>query len=227
MLSLPAQTLPAPDSIAVSGLARARPPARDAIRLVRLALLAWPSHDVLTGDGVQAGGCSRAYATYVVEQVAEGACRAGRDPRELDVATYAITAVAEDAEAARLAARAMVAGWMPTLPRKLIVRHGFDERGIDPIVNAMGRGDAQEALRRIPDELVDALAVAGTPEECVDKIRRDLVEPGIGHIIMGIADPGLVAAVAGADVSVPDVRGQLSLIGDRVIPALAGVSPAK
>lgn len=40
MLSLPAQTLPAPDSIAVSGLARARPPARDAIRLVRLALLA-------------------------------------------------------------------------------------------------------------------------------------------------------------------------------------------
>lgn len=40
MLSLPAQTLPAPDSIAVSGFARARPPLRDVIRLVRLALLA-------------------------------------------------------------------------------------------------------------------------------------------------------------------------------------------
>lgn len=40
MLSLPAQTLPAPDSIAVSGFARARPPLRDVIRFVRLALLA-------------------------------------------------------------------------------------------------------------------------------------------------------------------------------------------
>ncbi|HSK90969.1 MAG TPA: LLM class flavin-dependent oxidoreductase [Euzebyales bacterium] len=179
------------------------------------------------GDGVHAGGCSRAYATYVVEQVAEGARRASRDPRELDVATYAITAVAEDAEAARFAARAMVAGWMPAFPRRLIVRHGFDESVIDPIVAAMSSGDQDEAMRRIPDELVDALAVAGTPEECVEKIRRDLVEPGIGHVIMGIADPGLVAAVAGSDVNVPDVRGQLSLIGDRVIPALAGVSSAK
>jgi 5,10-methylenetetrahydromethanopterin reductase len=171
-------------------------------------------------DGVLAAGCSRAYLQYVVEHVTAGAHAAGRDPGGLDVATSVVAAVAEDSRAARSAARAIVAGWAGSFPRALMVRHGLDEAVIDPIVAAMDSGDPEEAVRRTPDELVDALAVSGSPEECVDKIRRDIVEPGVAHLVMILTDPDLVAAVAGTHGHVPDVRSQLTLIRDRVLPAL-------
>ena len=176
-------------------------------------------------DGVHATGCSRTYAEYVVEHVSEGARQAGRDPGDLDIATFAITVVADDTETARWAARAMVAGWMASFPRPLVTRLGLSEDVIDPIATAMGRGEVEQALRRTPDDLVDALAVAGTPEECVERIRTDIVGSGIGHLVMGIADPTLVHAVVGREPELPDLRGQLDLITAGILPALTQPRP--
>lgn len=174
------------------------------------------------GDGLHCAGCSRGYSAYVVEQVRRGAERAGRDWRELDLAAWCITAVAEDSTAAKDAARGLVAGWLGQLPAALLERHGLDPGDVTPVVNAMAAGEAGEALRLATDEMVEAFSVAGTPEECVEKIRTHLVEPGIHHVVMGIADPDLVEGITGQRPSgVPGVREQLQLIRERIFPAFA------
>ena len=174
------------------------------------------------GDGVHAAGCTPGYSTYVVEQVRQGAERSGRDWRDLDLASWCITSVAEESTAAREAARGLVAGWLGQLPMGLLERHGLDPAEVVAIISSLHAGDTAAAVELVTNEMVDALALAGTPEECVDAIRTRLIEPGIDHVVMGITDPDLVEAIAGTrPVGAASVREQLQLIRDRVAPALA------
>jgi 5,10-methylenetetrahydromethanopterin reductase len=70
-------------------------------------------------------------------------------------------------------------------------------------------------------------SVAGTPEECVAKLQRDILPTGINHIVAAITDPYLVKAFTGREIAdCPDAFGQLELIHDRVVPALREAVPA-
>jgi 5,10-methylenetetrahydromethanopterin reductase len=70
---------------------------------------------------------------------------------------------------------------------------------------------------------VEKLSVAGTPEEVVEKIRSDIEPAGVNHMILALSDPHLVKFFTNEDVeNVPDIRGQLRLVADRVMPAFAG-----
>ncbi|CAN5154312.1 hypothetical protein BH23ACT9_BH23ACT9_27220 [soil metagenome] len=63
--------------------------------------------------------------------------------------------------------------------------------------------------------------MAGTPEECVEQINRDMIPTGVNHIIAAITDSGLVKTFSGVEIEgVPDVKTQLRMIADRVMPAL-------
>ena len=63
---------------------------------------------------------------------------------------------------------------------------------------------------------------SGTPEEWVERIRRDVIPTGFNHLICSPIDPFLVEAWSGLEVAnVPDQQGQLRLIHDRVMPELA------
>ncbi len=73
-------------------------------------------------------------------------------------------------------------------------------------------------------ELTEKLSLSGTPEEWVERIRRDVIPTGFNHLICSPIDPFLVEAWSGLEVAnVPDQQGQLRLIHDRVMPELAGV----
>ena len=173
-------------------------------------------------DGVhQAIGCSRETYEYMMEHVKVGAAKAGRDWRELDLAAWVVFVCGEDSAAAKETARIMVAFYLASMPESQLQRHGISSDDLKPILDAFGAGDVQKALDLTSPELGEKLSIAGTPEECVEKLQRDILSTGINHVVAAITDPYLVKAFTGRDIAnCPDSFGQLQLIHDRVMPAL-------
>jgi 5,10-methylenetetrahydromethanopterin reductase len=163
---------------------------------------------------------SREAYDYVVDNVKIGAERAGRDWRELDIGAWIVTVVSEDGDAARRAARILVAFYISSMPDEQLQRHGIDPEELRPVVEALGAGDVPRAVELFRPEYAEKLSVAGTPEECVEKIRTDIQPAGVNHMILALADPSLVKLFSGVDVpDVPDINGQLRLVADRIMPA--------
>jgi 5,10-methylenetetrahydromethanopterin reductase len=70
-------------------------------------------------------------------------------------------------------------------------------------------------------ELGERLSCAGTPEEIVEKIRADVVPSGFNHVILALTDPYLVEMWSGRRIeNVPDMKGQLRLLHEQVMPRL-------
>lgn len=174
-------------------------------------------------DGMhQALAYSREALEYATHHVRLGAERAGRDVDELDLGAWMVTSISEDGEAAREAARVVVAFYIPAMPAEQIARHGIDPASLQPIMDAFNRGDVERAIELTTPELTERLSLSGTPAEWVERIRRDVVASGFNHLICAPIDPYLVESWSGLRVeNVPDQRGQLRLIHDHVMPSFS------
>ena len=75
-----------------------------------------------------------------------------------------------------------------------------------PIVEALGKGELDKAYEMTTPEIAEKLSIAGTPEECVAKIK-EIESAGVNHMILCITDPAIVKAFTEKDVDVPDVQG--------------------
>ena len=166
---------------------------------------------------------SREAYDYVTENVREGAEKAGRDWRELDIGAWVVTVVSDDSAAAKRAARILVAFYISSMPPEQLARHGIDAAELQPVVDALGAGDIPKAVELFKPEYAEKLSLAGTPEECVEKIKADIEPAGVNHMILALADPAIVKLFSGEEVAnVPDMRGQLKLVAERMMPAFAG-----
>jgi 5,10-methylenetetrahydromethanopterin reductase len=173
-------------------------------------------------DGLHhALGYSRENYEYVAEHFRAGAEKAGRDPAELDLGAWLCMSVGEDSQAAKDAARIMVAFYISSMPESQLQRHGLNAAELQPIVDALGEGKVDRAIELTSPELAATLSVAGTPEECVAQLQADILPTGVNHVIAALTDPKLVELFTGRQISnVPDIRGQLQLIADRMMPVL-------
>lgn len=124
-----------------------------------------------------------------LDWLATGAKRADRDPADVDVAMYVLTAVHDDVETARQAAAEHVAYYVRDIP-------GYYDRAAEEA----GFGDDIEAVRaaasteagadRVSDGLLNRLAVVGTPADARAQLA-DLRAMGV--------DLPIVRAPAGTD----------------------------
>jgi 5,10-methylenetetrahydromethanopterin reductase len=163
---------------------------------------------------------SREAYDYMAQHVQAGAEKAGRDASELDMGAWVVTVVSEDSEAAKRAARILVAFYISSMPPEQLARHGIEADELAPVVEALGAGEIAKAVDLFKPEYAEKLSLAGTPDEVVEKIRSDIQPAGINHMILALSDAGLVKLFSGEDVpNVPDINGQLRLVAERVIPA--------
>jgi probable F420-dependent oxidoreductase len=127
-----------------------------------------------------------------VEHVALGAQRAGRAATDVDVASLIPCAVAKTAAAARDALRPAVGLYAGFFPRynRLLAEAGFAD-AVRDIKAAFDRGGREAAAAKVPDELIDAVALAGTPETCRERIEL--------YRRAGLALPIVSPRVSGAD----------------------------
>ncbi len=195
---------------------------------IKLGAMGGPRSFVVGGeqfDGVhQAIGASRETYEYMMEHVKAGAEKAGRNWQDLDLGAWLVMACSEDGAAAKETARIMVAFYLASMPEQQLQRHGMSGESIKPILDAFAAGDVATALDLTTPEIGEKLSVAGTPEECVAKLQRDILPTGINHVIAALVDPILVKAFTGRDIDgCPDTPGQLRLIAERVIPSLEAV----
>ena len=120
---------------------------------------------ILTRSTLQTAGSIRA-------GLAEGAKAAGRDPSQIKITSLLPTAVAKTRAEALDRMRpglALYAGFFPRY-NKLIASHGFEDEAAK-IAEAWARGDQKSAVAAVSDAMVDATGVAGTPEECREKLQ--------------------------------------------------------
>jgi 5,10-methylenetetrahydromethanopterin reductase len=213
------------DFFQYTGLFTAARPVQDRIPLL-MGGMKGPRSFVTAGeiaDGLHhALSYSREAYDYVVENVRKGADNSGRSLDELDIGAWVVTVVAEDSAAAKQAARIIVAFYISSMAPEQLDRHGITMEEVQPVVDALGAGDVARAIELFRPDLAEKLCVAGTPEECVEKIKRDMQPAGVNHMILALSDPFLVDFFSGQKVeNVPDIQGQLRLVAERVVPAFA------
>jgi alkanesulfonate monooxygenase SsuD/methylene tetrahydromethanopterin reductase-like flavin-dependent oxidoreductase (luciferase family) len=119
-------------------------------------LLTWPTAQTIT---------------RAVEHVAIGARRAGRAVESVDVASLIPCAVEASVAAARDAMRPAVGLYAGFFPRynRLLAEAGFAD-AVRAIKEAFDRGGREAAAKVVPDELIDAVTLAGTPETCRERL---------------------------------------------------------
>jgi 5,10-methylenetetrahydromethanopterin reductase len=124
--------------------------------------------------------------------VAEGAHERGRRVADLDVALWTPTAVGHDRQQARDHVRGRVASAMRhPLPVELSPDDQAAVRRLREAYDSYQHATAASRHRElVPDRFVDLMALAGTPAEVVDQVRRVATVPEIGRIIILPQVPG-------------------------------------
>jgi 5,10-methylenetetrahydromethanopterin reductase len=159
---------------------------------------------------------------YMMEHCAIGAERAGKNVQDLDMGSWVVFSVADDSAVAKDAARSMVGLYASSMPNEQLKRNGVDPAEMAPIIEAIGAGDMAKGIELTNPEIAERLSIAGTPEECVAKIKEQVEPTGINHMILAITDASLVKALMGHEIAgVPDVNTQLQLVHDRVMPSFS------
>ena len=123
-------------------------------------------------DGVILTRSTLASAATARAHVADGAARAGRDARSIEIASLLPASVASDRNEAFAAARpglAFYAGFFPRYNR-LLSESGFPAEAA-AVAKAWAAGDTPAAERAVTDELIAATGIAGTPAECRDRLE--------------------------------------------------------
>ncbi|WP_199443455.1 LLM class flavin-dependent oxidoreductase [Umezawaea beigongshangensis] len=177
-------------------------------------------------DGVHhALSYTRRAHQYAVDNVRIGAERAGRDWRSLDLGAWTVFSTGPDGRAAKNAARAMVGLYASSMSAEQLRRNDVDPDSLRDAVEAVGAGDLRRAYELTPPEIADALSISGTPQECVDKIEREIEPTGMNHLILAITDSELVKVFSGMELpGVLSVPEQLQLVHDEVMPAFAATT---
>jgi alkanesulfonate monooxygenase SsuD/methylene tetrahydromethanopterin reductase-like flavin-dependent oxidoreductase (luciferase family) len=134
-------------------------------------------------DGVALGVlASPEYVREIVRpRIRRAAEAAGRDPGTIEIPMGAVVAVDDDRARARDAVRAAIASFFHPMPHpyyEFLLREQGYSKVADAAKRLMPEGRAAEAMEMIDDDLVDRLALAGTPPEISTRLEdyRGLVD---------------------------------------------------
>lgn len=146
---------------------------RDSIPIYNAAM--GPTNCRLTGE--YADGWLPVYTppetirTLYEEEVLRGVENADRDPADVSVTPLVTTSVAETTATAREQARRSLAQAMAVGYNGLVSQFGF-KNGPDEAAAHWEEGNRDAAAAAISDEMVDELTVAGTPDECRQRLQE-------------------------------------------------------
>lgn len=158
------------------------------------------------GDGVLINASHQKDFEYAIPLIEEGAEEAGKSLDDVDVTAYTSFAVAEDIDAAKEAARPVVAFIVAGVPEVVLERHGISKEDADEISSGIAEGDFGAAFGAVTQKMMDTFAIYGDPDTCSDRVR-DLKEQGVTQV------------VAGSPIG-PDKKAAMDLIGEEIIPSV-------
>ncbi|WP_295592294.1 5,10-methylenetetrahydromethanopterin reductase [uncultured Methanobrevibacter sp.] len=150
-------------------------------------------------DGVLINASNPKDYEAAMPMIKKGLAAAGGD-KSFDVGAYTATSIGPDSDAAKNAAKIVVAFIAAGSPPPVIERHGLPEGFNTKMGDFLAKGDFGGAIGAVTDEALDAFSVCGTPEEFIPKIE-------------GLAEMGVTQYVAGSPVG-KDVEESIKLLGE-------------
>ncbi len=125
------------------------------------------------GDGWHAMLTTREGFSEQLNHLTRGMDKADRDRDAVEVTLGLTCCALEDADRARSLTAGHIAfytGAMGTFYGRSLARQGFEQEAMD-IASAWQSGNRKEAIEIVETELLDELAVAGTPAETVEQLE--------------------------------------------------------
>lgn len=119
--------------------------------------------------------------------VAEGARAAGRDPASIELAPFVGIVPTDDVAMARSLLKPTVSfyiGGMGTYYFDLFCRYGFADNAT-VVRDLYARGERREAAAAVSDDLIDAIAICGSPEFCRERLGEWRAQ-GMGSALMNL-----------------------------------------
>ena len=149
---------------------------------------------------------------YSRKNMEEGAHKAGKDPSKLDLGSVIVGSINKDSTKGKEGAREMAAMYLANKVQNirgsadvLLRMCGPDLRGdLRPIADAMEKGGRKAAAQAVTDDILRKVCpIAGTPDECIERIE-EYRDAGCTHIMLEIWGD--------------DRTEQAKLFGDAVLP---------
>lgn len=133
-----------------------------------------------------------AYVEEIVRPaIARGAARTGRDPADVELVSMVICAIHDDPAIARREAAAQIAFYSSVKSYETVLDvNGFTTEGV-AIREAFARRDLPAMFAAVTDEMIDTMAVAGTPDQVRSGLGR--YEGTVDHIVLYSPSIGLPA----------------------------------
>ncbi len=135
-------------------------------------------------DGVIINSSDPEMVRESIRNVEIGAERVNRKIDEIDIAVCTCFSVDEDERKAIETAKIVVAYILAGLSREVAEKLKIDQETIDKVRQSLEKGNIDEICKIVKDEHVSKLAIAGTPEQCIDKIMK-ILKVGARHVILG------------------------------------------
>jgi len=152
-----------------------------------------------------------AFVRYSKKNMEEGARKAAKDPAQLALGSVIVGSIGRDSAKGKEGAREQAAMYLANKVQNikgtadvLLDCAGLTREDLQPIADAMEAGGRKAAAKAVTDEVLRKVcAIAGTPEECIQRIE-EYRAAGCTHIMLEIWGD--------------DRTGQAKLFGDAVLP---------
>lgn len=158
------------------------------------------------GDGVLIDASNPVEAKIALTEIRKGLDKAGKKQEEIEITATVVFAVDEDSEKAREKIKWLVALIAASALPEVLERHEIHPDFVKLLKVHLERKGLEGVSELVKNEMIDAFALVGSPEECIAKIE-EMTKTGVSHVALGIMD------LAGADV-----RHQVKLVGEKILP---------
>ena len=164
------------------------------------------------GDGLLTASITTpAFVRYSKKNMDEGAAKVGKDASKLILGCVIVGSIGRDSKKGKEGAREQAAMYLANKVQNikgsadvLLESAGITFEELQPVADAMEKGGRKAAAQAVSDELLRKVCpIAGTPDECIEKIE-EYREAGCTHIMLEIWGD--------------DRTGQAKLFGDAVLP---------
>jgi 5,10-methylenetetrahydromethanopterin reductase len=155
-------------------------------------------------DGLLFNGSHPADLGWARDRVEEGLSQRSDSRGGFQLLAYASVSVAENADAAREAARPAVAFIAAGAAPPVLDRHGIDADTAEAIGDRISAGEFSAAFEAVTPAMIDAFCIAGTPADVADR-GEAILEHADGIVVGSPLGPDLEDAVDLAATALGDV----------------------
>ncbi len=143
------------------------------------------------------------YATRAFECIRTGSSLTHRKFESIDIHGLIWFSVARDESAAKDVCRVPIALIGPRLLPPMLEIAGLGEDDFTEIREVGIKKGLEQAAHLVGDDMVDRLAVCGTPEQCLERLKK-IEKTGLGNVVLSPLGP--------------DTQESMTLIAEKILP---------